>query len=211
MRMRVSNAYVRKLHSLAREVAQHSKGARRPISAADCPKTLVFQTEMSLAFVMMPHDSEPLEPHTWFAQIERIAEGLSSLDGEAPDACIRRAFHIVNLAPAPLRDLIQPAPAEEVMERFLACGAYSSAALSLINDNMGLKITRDPKSRQIRAEISLPDGEATGTSEHDTVERTVLMAWAKCLLALRQAATGSTDRPIRRRFLYEPPRNSTEH
>lgn len=158
----------------------------------------------------MPQNSEPLDPETWFNQIERVAKTLSEMDGESPDACIRRAFHIANLAPAPLRPFVKITLEEEVLERLLECGAYASAVVSLLHRDMGLTIARLPTSQEYRADVSLPHEEASGKGQHDSLEKAVLEAWAKCLLALREAASTPIDQG-QHKSLSVPHRNLTEH
>lgn len=138
----------------------------------------------------MPAPSiEPLQPELWFEQIRTIAARISRLDGEAPDAVIRKAYFLVQLAPTPLRDVISCLTEEAAFERMLENGAYDSAVAALICPPAGFEISREPGQDAVKAVVRLPGDAGTGESGGKTIALALLAAWSRCLDSLLANAT----------------------
>ena len=66
-----------------------------------------------MACKMPPFEFEPLEPSLWFDEFRRIIDRVTALEGEAPDAIIRKTYYLAVLAPEPLRPLINMSISED--------------------------------------------------------------------------------------------------
>lgn len=149
---------------------------------------------------------EPLQPELWFEQIRTIAARLSRLDGEAPDAVIRKAFYLIQLAPAPLRHVIACQTDESVLERMLADGAYDAAVTALVCAPIGFELSREPEEDMVEATVRLPGDAGVGVASDTTIARALLAAWSRCLEALRSNATADLT-PDRGRRKAPPARH----
>lgn len=90
---------------------------------------MVSQTDRGS--IMRSEDIEPLETGLWTQRIGQLA-GWPVADQAGMERILRHAFHLVQLAPRPLRHLIHCTCAEGEFETLLEAGAFDAAALRLI-------------------------------------------------------------------------------
>ena len=156
--------------------------------------------------------TEPLDPETWFNQVERLHGIARAMDGEAPDAAIRRAYHLSRLAPGPLRQIIPSSLDESALEALLECGGYESAVMALFGNQAGITIKKYATSPDVTVSVSLEESGVVGRGKHHTFAKALLEAWAQCLVNIGKAAQTRdfTDRDLRK-FLGGSRPNSTEH
>lgn len=123
---------------------------------------------------------EPLDKALWFRQIEKIASGgFASMEH-----ALRHASHLVQLTPAPFRDVVLLAIGEDGFEALLEAGDLDSAARHLIAQPTALSIEDHEDGSSIRATISCAILNRAIHGMGDTVASAVLSAWTTCLLAL---------------------------
>jgi hypothetical protein len=153
---------------------------------------------------------EPLHPEMWFEQIGTLATRISRPEGAAPDAVIRKAFYLVQLAPAPLRDVISCRTEEADFERLLARGDYDAAVAALIAPPVAFEISTDPEQGCVNATVRLPDDAGVGSASDGSMALALLAAWSRCLGSLRAGAALdlTPDRGPRRARSGPPPRSS---
>ena len=137
---------------------------------------------------------EPLEAETWFRAFRALGVRASGTPNDL-EAQLRHAYHLVQLVPHPLQEIIRVDCDEEKFEAFLTCEAFCSAALSLVSPPLGYSITQFEDS-QIRASITLPGRENGTVANGSTLGRALLKAWTQCLISLE-------DRTVRRRLAGE--------
>lgn len=133
---------------------------------------------------MSPFELEPLEPQLWFAEIRGIRSRVLTLDGEAPDAIIRKSFYLIELAPAPLKLVIAATIDETRLERLLAAGSYDEAALALMNSSFRVVFTEHPNEPRCEARMELIGHQCEGTGVGQSRAKAAIAAWADCLLCL---------------------------
>lgn len=161
---------------------------------------------------MSPRSIEPLDPATWFARIAVLIETAEKIDGQAPDVSIRQAFHLIALAPGPLRDMFPLRLDEHALEALLECGAYDSAVIALIGQNVNYKIDRRFQHDTLEARVALEGTSVRRIGRHNTLALGLLKAWAQAVMQLATCARKLTPRNrAQRKSLVELPPNSTEH
>lgn len=140
---------------------------------------------------------EPLEPPLWFARFRILEKRALALGYASPEPLLRHLFHLSVLTPVPLRHLIQTDVSEQAFEAFLACGAYDSAALSLVGRSMECKTTRRRTTKDLKVEVS-PGPELPRTiGVADCLATAFVIAFCKCMNALSDLA--ELDAPVRNR------------
>lgn len=128
----------------------------------------------------MTDEIEPLAPALWFRRIEKIARGeLGSVE-----ASLRHAAHMLQLAPAPFRDVVRLSVNEDEFESLLEARKFDTAARHLVAQPTALSVDEDPDG-SVRAVISCVILTRTIHGTGETVAAAILDAWTTCLLALR--------------------------
>ena len=128
----------------------------------------------------MTDEIEPLAPALWFRRIETIARGeLSSVE-----ASLRHAAHLLQLTPAPFRDVVRPSLNEDDFEALLEAGQFDTAARYLVAQPTALSVDEDSDGC-VRAVISCVILKRAIHGTGETVATAILDAWTTCLLALR--------------------------
>lgn len=133
-------------------------------------------------------DIEPLDPATWFARVERLLDTTERMDGGSPDFAIRKAYHLVNLAPGPLRTLLPAQIDEQAMERMLDCGGYETAVMALIGPTTSFAAEKKAGEGTVTVEMTLQPHSINGRGHHESCAKAMLNAWAECLVNLGKAA-----------------------
>lgn len=136
----------------------------------------------------MTHEIEPLEASLWFARIELIARGgLGTVENS-----LRHAGHLMQLAPVSFRPAAQWVADERAFEALLDAEDFDSAARCLVDpEQLAL---RAPNGRAAAARIACPLLDRVIDGVGGTIAAAVLDAWAKRLLALRDACGGEVGR-----------------
>lgn len=166
-----------------------------------------------MACKMAPSDIEPLEPVLWFDELRKILDRITAIDGEAPDAIIRKAYYLSLLAPEPLRPLISSSVSEDRLEGLLEGGAYDEAVISLINPLLAMALSRSSQEGQFEAILQLPDGDSRGAGRGETVAKALMGAWIDCFVSIARGVNSSSSMPDRdqHRSRCAGPQHSTRH
>jgi hypothetical protein len=128
----------------------------------------------------MVDEITPLDPALWFDRIERIARGdLGSVENS-----LRHAGHLLQLTPAPFREVVHMSLGEDAYEALLEAGEFDTAARHLIAQPTALSVEQDAEG-PVQAVISCVILNRAIRGKGDTVATAVLDAWTTCLLALR--------------------------
>lgn len=157
----------------------------------------------------MKTDIEPLEPTTWFIQIEKLLNSTLKLDGQGPDAVLRHAVHLTQLTPRPLQSIIRLQVEEETIEDMLDCSAYASAIMMILSPPIEYKLEQTGSGKYL-ASVSCPNSPCSGQGEAPTIEEALLYGWCRCILDMRRRA-GQSNHRVPHRSRYEQHRRSTEH
>jgi hypothetical protein len=155
---------------------------------------------------------EPLSPAIWFARIDRLLDVANKFEGDSPDVAIRMAYHLVALAPGPIRELFPAVMDEGAMEKLLGSGGYESAVFALVGREVAFKAERTTRSAMVEASLELDPHQIFGTGQHRTFAVAMLKAWAQCLANFGKTARAlnQADRDLRK-FPDGLPPSSTEH
>ena len=147
-------------------------------------------------------DIEPLETATWFGELEKLARPRATPTNAALARLLRRAFHLLQLTPRPLRGTIRSDLTEERLEALLAVDAFDSAAIGLVGQPIAFGIfTAEPGL--FEAHIRLPNQLEPTSVRAPILAAAVLDAWLKSLIALKdRALTPRTENP------HEAPRKA---
>lgn len=161
---------------------------------------------------MSPPEIEPLDLESWFRRVERLHEKTAYTDGEAPDASIRLAYHLVKLAPGVLRDMLPMDIDEEALEGMLDCGGYESAVMALIGKNVAFKAERALDQDRITVTMSIDPHAINGRGENEMCSKAMLQAWAHCFVNYGKMARAlNRDDPVPRKSRSGSRPKSTEH
>lgn len=143
------------------------KSARRNMRAASLQRAFLLTLRTGQwAITNMDPLLQPLDTELWFIEWAKLRHRRQQLDGGAPDAIIRKAFYLMQLAPVSLRPMLAPQTDEATLDAFLDCGAYESASLSLVPAAAALSLTRLASSSEFSCAISL-GSEGTPASDSD--------------------------------------------
>jgi hypothetical protein len=176
---------------------------------------------------MIDQDIEPLEPVAWLATLDSLARQVPIGEAALPPA-LRRGFHLVQLAPRPLRHILGSSVGEAEFEALLARGALLQAAEALVGQGLASSI-RTAASGLVQAEVRFTDGTAVCRASGPTAALALFAAWCACLRTLSvtgpaelepgpeapadqpvDAPTGATSQ-VPRRFRSAPRPRLTEH
>jgi hypothetical protein len=126
---------------------------------------------------------EPLDSQTWFREIEALLDRArrSLIDVEEQ---LRHAYHLMQMAPSPIREIIRPACDESRFEQLLDCAAFESAALALIPEPLKYSIARECDTRVLAA-VALPGDDTGHFSAADGCASALLQAWALSIASLK--------------------------
>lgn len=149
----------------------------------------------------MRESIEPLIPWLWFERIEKIAHGgLGNVEN-----ALRHAGHLLQLTPAPFRDVVGPDLDEKEFEALLDAGDHDTAARRLVGLPTILSVEAEPREGALCATISCPMVGRAIRGSGDTVASAILDAWTSRLLGLR-TKYGADSLPDLRQF--EPRRQA---
>jgi hypothetical protein len=135
---------------------------------------------------------EPLDPQSWFRALGKMAERVGEASSDQHESLLRHAFHLLQLAPRPLRSLVRTDLTEAQYEQLLDCEAFESAAVGLVGHPMTYAIFR-LKADLFEAQASLPGPARPILVRAPTLALALLAAWAQCLVALE---AGSVPRSL---------------
>lgn len=124
---------------------------------------------------------EPLIPSLWFERIEMIARGQMG----GMENALRHAAHLLQLTPAPFREVVRLGSDEASFEELLEAGSFDAAARHLIGQPTALSVEVDSDEVTYRATISCSIlGRSVGGCG-GTQASAILNAWTACLLSLK--------------------------
>jgi hypothetical protein len=162
----------------------------------------------------MSHDDiEPLEPGIWLLQLQKVAT-ICPAEEAALAMGLRRAFHLVQLAPRPLRHLITCALSEQAFEELLEAGALLPAAVALVGDRLNYSLTQKSLEGRAEAEVWFPNDAAYSHATGSSAPFALFAAWLECLLTLDRPEDPNQERiksPIRRKSQSARRPKLTEH
>lgn len=127
-------------------------------------------------------DMEPLEPSSWLLAIGRL---LAQLDGPTPEVerLIRRAYHLLQLTPRPLRQILRTDCDEQAFEHLLEDGDLRAAALALVSPPL-IHWLVEGDDGLFEAGVRLPGGATPATARSASPSAALVKAWAQCVAAL---------------------------
>lgn len=128
----------------------------------------------------MTEKIEPLDAVLWFQRIEMIANGELSVENS-----LRHALHLLQLAPAPFRNVVRLEIAEWRFEALLESGRFNLAARHLVAQPTALVVERGPDRTKIVASISCVILQRVIRGTGETEAAAILDAWSSCMLGLR--------------------------
>jgi hypothetical protein len=141
---------------------------------------------------------EPLEPELWLAALARLAQRQIKAAESEVESLLRHSFHLLQLAPRPLKGMVRCELDEKAFESLLECGAFDSAAVALVAQPAGFELYCLPGSPEhvVEASVSLPGQSGPpGIASGAGIASALVGAWASCLASLMQQSAG--DLPIR--------------
>lgn len=141
-------------------------------------------------------DIEPIDTELWFGalsvlQQRRMGAVVSDLERQ-----LRHAYHLQQLAPRSLRELVCSTCDEKTYETYLESGAYDLAARALVGHQLSY-VLRIHGEHAVEAIVRLP-GDTAGSSIHATNAASALLgAWLCCLQKLKSLARLTADETVR--------------
>ena len=153
------------------------------IGEDDLRQHLDFERNTASAMFAGNCDVEPLEPRSWFRMIGKLADQLENAPSDRHEPLLRRAYHLLELAPRPLRGMIRSDLTEARYEQLLDCGALESAAVGLVGHPMTYEIARLGANLH-EAEVRLPGQVKPALARGASAPMALLAAWTQCLVSL---------------------------
>jgi hypothetical protein len=136
-------------------------------------------------------DIEPLETGLWFQEWGKLVLRSRETDEEL-ERVLRHAFHLVQLAPRPLRHVISCPLSEQQFEAVLEAQAWESATVALLGNYLGFVTSRHCGETVFTAEVSNPDDPARHRASDRSFARAVLGAWLSYLVMLGSESVPAT-------------------
>lgn len=128
---------------------------------------------------MHSDDIEPLEPEHWIRSFRQLA--MRPLDDEDDLArALRHAFHLVLLAPRPLRQMIHCTSDEAEFEALLEARAFEAAALRLVGNRTPYSLSRSSDELGVTAEVWYPDQYDRHSATEQSAALALFRAWLEC-------------------------------
>ncbi|MDP4575790.1 hypothetical protein Q9K02_11620 [Qipengyuania sp. G39] len=128
------------------------------------------------------------------------------------ESALRHVFHLLQIVPGALAEVLTVDVGEDVFEEWLDSGAHMDAAHALVADHFPLKLS-EPNGHAI-VTIEAPWFDASGKASNDTSAKSILIAWLNCLIDLQSKATHEfliNPDPVLRGPRSEQHRPSTRH
>ena len=161
---------------------------------------------------MTKRSTEPLDPETWFARLERLLAEARNAEGITEGSLIRQAAYLVKLAPGPFADMLPTDLDEAKLERMLDCGASESAVMILVGPKATFIVHKDAGKKEVAATMSLETELTPGHGSHASCAKAMLQAWVRCLAITAGIELPDEFRnPARRKSRSGSPPSSTEH
>lgn len=162
---------------------------------------------------------EPLDPELWFKRAADLLERFHSSGAGDLESAIRRAYHLVQLTPRPLKSFLKPAIGEDDFERLLDVGALESAAMGLVGEPAGILVSRMQGASKYEAIVWLQeDGNQAKPTSHENAAGAIVGALLECLEVFRisipapiTAINRGQTRPLRHRHRSERRRQKKPH
>lgn len=127
-------------------------------------------------------EDDTLDAATWFDQMGRLLQGLIDSDA-TPERNIRKAYHLLCLAPHALKRMLPTPVAETRLEKMLECGAYESAVALLLGATGHVTVVGSDGGRGIEVRMRI-DPQAP-EEPHEPWAMAMLEAWAVSFLRFR--------------------------
>lgn len=161
--------------------------------------------------VEVNHLIEPLELGSWFDALQVLQKRQSHVDGSGQESVLRHAYHLMQLAPAPLVEIIRSDIDEACFEQLLAAGAYDAAAVALVGSPMGFTISRAVADKPASAEVYLSVSVSSGSVEAESMSGALVGAWCQAITSIRSKVGIKDDRQDRRKGRSGRGQQLTEH
>lgn len=131
----------------------------------------------------MNDDIEPLEAELWFRRIEMIGAGKLG----PVEHALRHAGHLLQLTPRALQSQVALRIDADAFEAILQAGDLDHAARCLVGEPLGLSVEAGRGGDGITATVSCSVLRRPTQGTGQTVAEAIIVAWSRCLLALRYA------------------------
>jgi|GEM_PF-7102430 len=126
---------------------------------------------------------EPLHPEAWLDACRRFHYSLQHAPAEDQAQNIRRLFHLLRLAPVPLRDLFTPSISEKLFEQILA-ECQLLASISLINPSLSVTLDKNVNEPDVKLSLTYPGSTEIITTEHPHLPVAVMTGISTLALTL---------------------------
>ena len=127
---------------------------------------------------------QPLEPELWFQALGKLAVRAVDTPAAESESLLRHAFHLLQLAPGPLKHMVRTELSESEYEHLLECEAFESAAIRLIGYPMTYTLMRC-QADIVEAEVKLPDSSDAQPVRASNLALATIGSWAASLARLQ--------------------------
>lgn len=135
---------------------------------------------------------KPLDAATWFRAINSFSERARESAFDLEDQ-LRHAYHLMQMAPLPIRQIVKPACDEVKFEQFLACEAFETAVLALVPAPLKYSAARGC-DMLVLATVALPGDDTGNFAAAEEFASALLQAWIRSVMALEPE---NVARPLR--------------
>lgn len=131
---------------------------------------------------MQPDDIEPLAPGHWLRRMAQLATRSLDEDDDLERA-LRHAFHLVRLAPRPLRHIIRAEGDEAEFEALLDARNFEAAVLRLLGEHTPYTL-HTWSDGGVSAQAWYPAQRDRHSATGRSAAAALLRAWLQCNAAL---------------------------
>lgn len=126
---------------------------------------------------------EPLDPVIWLESLKKLRAACEQADPLEDRAHVRQAFHLLRLAPAPLREMLEPAIDEPLFETVLA-QSTDLAALALLGNALEYELTQHGPGADHALALRLPGASVGASADFHSLPQVVVIALCSAIIAL---------------------------
>jgi hypothetical protein len=119
---------------------------------------------------------EPLEPTLWFAAISKLDQRSRRAVSRELESLLRHGYHLLQLTPHELRNVLRPALSEAAFEQLLETGDFEAAAKGLLGADASFTVFQTGTGL-FEAQVRVTQGSEAHLAQAAEPASALLRAW----------------------------------
>ncbi|WP_202131654.1 hypothetical protein [Aurantiacibacter rhizosphaerae] len=133
---------------------------------------------------------EPLAPELWFERLGLLEASLSEKT-KTIECALRHCYHLAQLAPGPVIQLVGCIPDESAFEELLEHERYRDAAERIASSDFFDLTVNVPDGHAV-VKVSCPIFSSEAEAVATEASTTILLAWLRIMLEIQKGAQGQS-------------------